>query len=156
MRAYVYREHKRQHRWRWHQIFLSALMKGPKTKSSSLCNSNCWAFSTKGHQNKNEKFPQTMLSLILRMMNRTPSNKLSRLPLITIHCSESSLQDHTSQDHFCSVINEFSVWNSMSSNHDDETQFRILSVKPVWSFSALSFDHWWLLTVQIRAVMDGE
>ena len=40
------------------------------------------------------------------------------------------------------------------SNHDDETQFRILSVKPIRSFSA--FDHWWSLTVQIRAVMDGE
>ena len=40
------------------------------------------------------------------------------------------------------------------SNHDDETQFRILSVKPIWSFSA--FDHWWSLTVQLRAVMDGE
>ena len=40
------------------------------------------------------------------------------------------------------------------SNHDDETQFRILSVKPIWSFSAL--DHWWSLTVQLWAVMDGE
>ena len=40
------------------------------------------------------------------------------------------------------------------SNHDDETQFRILSVKPIWSFSA--FDHWWSLTVQLWAVMDGE
>ena len=38
-------------------------------------------------------------------------------------------------------------------NHDDETQFRILSVKPISSFSA--FDHWWSLTVQLWAVMDG-
>ena len=40
------------------------------------------------------------------------------------------------------------------SNHDDESQFCILSVMPIRSFSA--FHHWWLLTVQLRAVMDGE
>ena len=36
------------------------------------------------------------------------------LPWSLFHCSLGQLQDHTSQDHFCSVINEFPVWNSKS------------------------------------------
>ena len=38
------------------------------------------------------------------------------------------------------------------SNHDDETQFRILSVKPFRGFS--SSEHWWSLTALYWVVMD--
>ena len=115
----------------------------------------CWAFSTKGHQNKNEKSPQSMLSVFLRRLNRIPSKQaglvaLDWLPLLEWQTFKIILHRIISVVWLTNFLSEI---RSLS-NHDDETQFHILSVKPIWSFGA--FDHWWSLTAQTRAVMDGE
>ena len=44
----------------------------------------CWAFSTRGNQNKNEKSLQSMLSLFLRKPNRNPSKQAVSVALESI------------------------------------------------------------------------
>ena len=67
------------------------------------------------------------------------------------HCNRASLttteeQDHTSQDHFCSVIDEFPVWNS----EPDQTMMMRWATFPerekVSRFPSGELKHWWSLT----------
>ena len=60
-------------------------------------------------------------------------------------------QDHTSQDHFCSVIDEFPVWNSDPINPRWWVEQSSLSVKR-WQGSLRDLSHWWSLTLQSRRV----
>ena len=115
----------------------------------------CWAFLTKGHQNENKKSPQSMLQSLFKDAEQN-SIKTSCLGCPGL---KSTAQKAISKIILHRIISAVWLTNFLSeiqslSNHDDETQFRILSVKPIWSFSA--FDHWWSLTAQLWAVMDGE
>ena len=109
------REHKRQYRWRWHPIFPSALMVRSETWSTQVVQQQfAGLFQPRGTKTK-RKSPHNQCSVSLKgRWTELHQNKPFRLPSTNFHCSESNLQDHTSQDHFCSVINEFPVWNSKS------------------------------------------
>ena len=71
--------------------------------------------------------------------NRTPSET-------------TNYQDHTSQDHFCSVIDEFPVWNS----EPDQTMMMRWATFPerekVSRFPLGDLKHWWSLTTQAWVV----
>ena len=114
-----------------------------------------WAFSTKGHQNKNEKVP----TIIAQSLSKEAARKSIKTSCFGCPRVKPTAQRANIKIILHRIISVVWLTNFLSeirslSNHDDETQFHILSVKPIWSLSAS--DHWWSLTVQIRAVMDAE
>ena len=139
----------------WRKDWFGKLWWGQAKVELRYLSAICWAFLTKGHQNENEKSPQSMLQ---SLSNDAEQNSIKTSCL---GCPRliSTAQKALSKIILHRIISVVWLTNFLSeirslSNHDDETQFRILSVKPIWSFSA--FDHWWSLTVQLWAVMDGE
>ena len=126
-----------------------------KPTARSLCSSNLLGFFNQGAPKRKRKVPT---------IDAQPLSKDAEQNSIKTSCLgcprlESTAQKPTSKIILHRIISVVWLTNFLSeirslSNHDDETQFRILSVKPIWSFSA--FDHWWSLTVQLWAVMDGE
>ena len=86
-----------------------------KPEAWSLCSSNLLGFFNQGAPKRHRKVPTiNAQSLSKEAKQNSIKRKLFWLPPRYLHCSDGHLQDHTSQDHFCSVINEFPVWNSKS------------------------------------------
>ena len=126
-----------------------------KPEAWSLCNSNLLGFFNQGAPKQNRKVP-TINAQFLSKEAIQNSIKISCFGCPRVFSTAQMATIKIILHRIISVVwltNFLSEIRSLS-NHDDETQFHILSVKPIWSFSA--FDHWWSLTAQIRAVMDGE
>ena len=126
-----------------------------RPEARSLCNSNLWGFFNQGAPKRKRKVP-TINAQPLSKDAEQKSIKTSSFGCTRVY---STAQRATFKIILHRIISVVWLTNFLSeirslSNHDDETQFHILSVKPIKSFSA--FDHWWSLTVQLRAVMDGE
>ena len=107
----------------------------------------CWAFSTERHQNQKGKVP----TIIAQPLSKDAEQNSIKTSCLGCRRVMSTAQKAISKIILHRIISAVWLTNFLSeirslSNHDDETQFRILSVKPIWSLSA--FDHWW-------AVMDG-
>ena len=126
-----------------------------KPKAQSLCSSNLSAYFTQGAPNRKWKVP----TIDAQSMPKEAEENFFKVRCFGCPWVFSTARGVNFKIILHRIISVVWLTNFLSeirslSNHDDETQFRILSVKPIWSFSA--FDHWWSLTVQIRAVMDGE
>ena len=125
-----------------------------KPQAWSLCNSNLLGFFDQGAPKRKRKVPTINAQSLSKEAEQKPI-KTSCFGCPRVY---STAQRTTLKIILHRIISVVWLTNFLSeirslSNHHDETQVRILSVKPIWSFSA--FDHWWSLTVQIRAVMDG-
>ena len=136
--------------WFFH-LWLSDL----KPQAWSLCNSNLLGFFNQGAPKRKRTVP----TINAQSLSKAAEQKSTKTSCFGCPWVNSTAQRAIFKIILHRIISVVWLTNFLSeirslSNHDDETQFRILSVKPIWSFSA--FDHWWSLTVQIRAVMDGE
>ena len=70
------REHKRQHRWRWHPICLSALMVRSETCSTQVVQQQfAGLFQPRGTKTKRKSPLNQCFSLFLRTLSRTPSKQ---------------------------------------------------------------------------------
>ena len=97
------------------QFFYWLWLSDLKPEAWSLCSSNLLGFFNQGAPKRHRKVPTiNAQSLSKEAKQNSIKRKLFGLPSRYLHCSDGHLQDHTSQDHFCSVINEFPVWNSKS------------------------------------------
>ena len=126
-----------------------------KPTARSLCNSHLLGFFNQVAPKQKRKVP----TIIAQPLSKDAEQNSIKTSFLGCPWLDSTAQKAISKIILHRIISV--VWLTIFlseirslSNHDDETQFRILSVKPIWSFSA--FDHWWSLTVQLWAVMDGE
>ena len=143
------------YRWRWHLIFPPVVVRSETAQAWSLYNSNLLGFFNRGAPKRKWKVP-TINAQSLSKEAEQKSIKTSCFGCPWVGSTAQSTNFKIILHRIISVVwltNFLSEIRSLS-NHDDETQFRILSVKPIWSFSA--FDHWWSLTVQLWPVTDGE
>jgi hypothetical protein len=126
-----------------------------KPTARSLCNSHLLGFFNQVAPKQKRKVP----TIIAQPLSKDAEQNSIKTSCLGCRRLASTAQKAISKIILHRIISAVWLTNFLSeirslSNHDDETQFRILSVKPIWSFSA--FDHWWSLTVQLWAVMDGE
>ena len=150
------REHKRQHTdGVGIRFFYLLWWLDLKPTARSLCNSHLLGFFNQVAPKQKRKVPTNNAQPLSKDAEQN-SIKTSCLGCPRVLSTDQRAVSKIILHRIISVVwltNFLSEIRSLS-NHDDETQFRILSVKPIWSFSA--FDHWWSLTVQLWAVMDGE
>ena len=126
-----------------------------KPEACSLCKSNLLGFFNQGAPKQKRK----VLTINAQSLSKDAEQKSIKTSCFGCPRVNSTAQTAIFKIILHRIISVVWLTNFLSeirslSNHDDETQFHILSVKPIRSFSA--FDHWWSLTVQLRAVMDGE
>ena len=149
------RVHKTWYRWRWHLIFPPALVVRSETWIVEFVQQqSAGLFQPRGTKLK-MKVP-TINAQCLCKEAEQKSTKTSCFGCPRVNSTALMVNFKIILHRIISVVwltNFLSEIRSLS-NHDDETQFHILSVKLIWSLSAS--DHWWSLTVQIRAVMDAE
>ena len=70
------REHKRQYRWRWHLIFLSALTIGSETYSTEFVQQQfAGLFQPRGTKTKRKSLLNQCFSLFLMTLSRTLSKQ---------------------------------------------------------------------------------
>jgi hypothetical protein len=124
-----------------------------KPKALSLCNSNSLGFFSRGAPKQKWKVP----AINAQSLSKEAEQKSIKTSCLGCPRVTSTAQRATFKIILHRIISVVWLTNFLSeirslSNHDDETQFRILSVKPFRGFS--SSEHWWSLTALYWVVMD--
>ena len=101
-------------RWRWHQNQLFYGLRSQTLEGAPIVIHSWSVYWTSNHKkNKENSCSKTNQGYAEWHGNNNVKAEL-HISLEKIQKILWNHQDHTSQDHFCSVINEFPVWNSKS------------------------------------------